>query len=122
GPHRGYCHDELHPRGERQVSYTLSDHFYDLTRQHEADMDANARFEEAADRAGCKLYDELSRIRRLPTPAGRQKAMMDLVAELLAEEGGVEEFDRFIERLAQDVDPEPTALVMRWAGETEYLP
>ena len=102
------------------MSYTLSDHFYDLTRQHEADMNADARYEEAADRAGCKLSDELSRIRRLPTPAGRQKAMMELVAELLAEEGGFDAFDRFLEHLAQDIDPEPTALVMRWAGEGEY--
>ena len=104
------------------MSYTLSDHFYDLTRQHEADMDANARFEEAADRAGCKLYDELSRIRKLTTESGRREAMTELVADLLAEEGGFDAFDRFIEGLAQDTDPEPTALVMRWAGETEYLP
>lgn len=103
------------------MSYTLSDHFYDLTRQYEADMDANARFEEAADRAGCKLSDELRRIRSLSTPAGRQKAMTELVAELLAEEGGFDAFDRFLEHLAQDIDPEPTALVMRWAGEGEYL-
>lgn len=102
------------------MSYTLSDHFYDLTRQHEADMDANARYEEAAERAGLKLSDELRRIRSLSTPAGRYEAMLELVGAILAEEGGFDAFDRFLEHLAQDVDPEPTALVMRWAGEGEH--
>ena len=104
------------------MSYTLSDHYEYLTLRHEAAMDAYDRYEEAADRAGCKLSDELSRIRKLSTEAGRREAMLELVAEILAEKGGFEALDRFLEDLAQDILPEPTALVMRWAGETEYLP
>ena len=103
------------------MGYTLSDHYEYLTLRYEKSMDADARYEEAAERAGCKLSDELSRIRSLSTPAGRYEAMLELVGAILAEEGGFDAFDRFIERLAQDIDPEPTALVMRWAGEGEYL-
>lgn len=76
-------------------------------------------FEDAAERAGVKLYDELCRIRGL-SETDRREAITELVAELVAEEGGFAAFDRFIEHLAQDTDPEPTALVMRWAGEGEH--
>lgn len=103
------------------MSYTLSDHYEYLTLRYEKSMDADARYEEAAERAGLKLSDELRRIRSLSTPAGRYEAMLELVAAILAEEGGFDAFDRFLEHLAQDIDPEPTALVMRWAGEGEYL-
>ena len=78
-------------------------------------------YEDAAERAGVKLYDRLRRIRGLPETA-RQEAITELVAELVAEEGGFEWLDSAIEILAQDVDEAPTHLVMRWAGETEYLP
>lgn len=103
------------------MKFTLSDHYAELDAAYDRALAMSQRYEDAAERAGVKLYDRLRRIRSLPETA-RQKAITELVAELVAEEGGFEWLDSAIEILAQDVDEAPTHLVMRWAGETEYLP
>jgi hypothetical protein len=103
------------------VRFTLSDHYADLDAAYDRILAMSQRYEDAAERAGVKLYDRLRHIRGLPE-TDRQKAITELVAELVAEKGGYEWLDSAIEMLSQDVDEAPTHLVMRWAGETEYLP
>lgn len=87
---------------------------------YERQQDANQRFEDAAERAAVKLSDELLRIRRLSEPS-RTEAMVDLVMGLLNYDMDCSVFDGLIERLSEDTGDKPTALVMRWAGETEHL-
>ena len=103
------------------MSFTLADHYAELDAAYDRTLAMSQRYEDAAERAGVKLYDELCRIRGL-SETGRREAITELVAELVAEKGGFEWLDSAIEMLSQDVDEAPTHLVMRWAGETEYLP
>lgn len=103
------------------MKFTLTDHYAELDAAYDRSLDMAQAFEDAAERAGVKLYDRLRRIRGL-SETDRQEAITELVAELVAEKGGYEWLDSAIEILAQDVDEAPTHLVMRWAGETEYLP
>lgn len=103
------------------MAYTLSQHHAALDAAHDRYLDACQRFEDAAERAGGKLADELARIRRL-NDHDRHEQMVQLVSALLAEKGGMDWLDDCIEKLSGDTDEVPTALVMRWAGEAEYLP
>ena len=103
------------------MAYTLSQHHAALDAAHDRFLDACDRYERASERAGEKLGDELARIRRL-NDHDRYTQMVELVSDLLNYDGGVDWLDGCIETLAGDTDEVPTALVMRWAGETEYLP
>lgn len=96
--------------------HTLSHHYEGATMRHEREQDAAQRHEEAAERAGVKLFDELCRIRRL-NPDDRIEQMTGLILDLWNYDMDNSVFDAFIENLAQDTDEAPTALVMRWAGE-----
>lgn len=102
-------------------AYTLTDHYAELDAAYERRMDMDQRFEEAAERAGVALYDRLVEARKLGR-RGHAEALLDIVRELVACEGGPAWLDKMLEHLSQDVDEAPTHLVMRWAGETEYLP
>lgn len=93
------------------------DSYYDsLLMAYEREQDEGQRYEEAAERAAVKLQDELARIRKL-NPTDRGAAMYDLVSDLANFDTDGSVFDGLLEKLAEDTDPERTAVVMRWAGE-----
>ena len=103
------------------MAYTIDRYYDSLLANYEREQDEGQRYQDAAERAAIKLGDELARIRRL-NDHDRLEQMTALVSDLLNETGGLDWLDDCIEKLSEDTDEKRTELVMRWAGETEYLP
>lgn len=96
------------------MPYTLAQHYNALDRAHEALILESRDYEDRADAAGCALTDKLNALEKLPQHI-RDRELGILVNHLFAgSKEGRELLTDWLHKIAQDVDPKPTAVVMRW--------
>jgi hypothetical protein len=87
-----------------------------LDRAHERELDEQVAFEDRAERAGCALTAKLEALEKLPQHQ-RDAAYLELIRDIYTgSRYGRDCLHSLLEKLAQDVDREPSELVIRWHG------
>jgi hypothetical protein len=87
-----------------------------LGRVNRREEDEQAAFEERAEKAGCALMNELERLDTAPQHV-RDAAYLELIAAIFpGSKWGRNELHSLLEKVAQDVEREPSEAVIRWFG------
>lgn len=96
--------------------HTLSMHHAEQDSAYERELDEAQAFELTAEKAGCALMNELERLDRAPQHV-RDAAYLELIAAIFpGSKWGRNELHSLLEKVAQDVEREPSEAVIKWFG------
>jgi ubiquinone biosynthesis protein UbiJ len=83
---------------------------------HEREMDEARDFEDAAEAAGCALSAKLEALLSKPQHA-QDRELVELVRDIYTGNAyGRSRLFALLEQVAQDVDPRPSEMLIRWHG------